>query len=711
MTPNAVPGAPAAPARGVDQIDLLARRDVVVMPLLAVLVSSLAFIASQLLRTGADALTGRELTVVLALSAGMVALCALGLLVVGVAWNRLAGRVSFIAGFVGVLTVQVAAIAILDGGLASADVLSLLPVATYVALILPGRWAWSGLAATLVLVVAIGVVGGIGAHESAGVLVGLIVVSFLAGRLPRRGHERAVARSSRLARSDELTGVLNRRGFVEQADHELWRAAHTGEPVALALIDLDGFKRINDREGHAAGDRLLAWVGGELADAVPAGAFVGRTGGDEFAVLLPGHRADEAVRAARMLHGRLARRVGASIGVALAVDGAPVERSALLQAADVLLYRAKGTPLDRIQAGRAQGDAPAPAPTPTLTFDELRATGGADAPLPTGIADQHWVLHGHLLAAVTGALVIGATWLWGPDTFWADWLRWSGLVWIGLCAIWAYVLWRHQADPDRPAAWLVVPAMVLTGIGIMDAALADGGGITAPAAACFFLAIVNIGSVARPAVAMRCTAILGVFWVGTVVLGPASVLWAVPFVFALLVSSATLGRVASRVLLDAAQAERHLAAHDALTGVLNRRAFAHAFEIARGARPSGAAGYVAVDLDDFKRINDRFGHAAGDRVLVDVAATMQRALGDGWTVGRIGGDEFVAFTPDVTRARLTGAAADLDGALIGVAAGSVGFAQFGRDGRTLGEVAAAADRRSYARKLARRTASATQQTA
>lgn len=706
MNPNAVPGAPAAPAGAVAEPDVLARRDVVVMPLLAVLVASVAFIVSQLLRGGAGALTGDELNVVLTLSAAMITLCAIGLAVVAVAWDRLPARILFVAGFVGVLTVEVAVIAMLDGGLDSVDTLALLPVATYMALILPGRWAWPGLAGMFALTAAIGAVGGVGRPDSAGILVGMVVVSFLAGRLPRRGQHRARARSRRLARSDELTGVLNRRGFSEQADHALWTAAQTGAPTVLGLLDLDGFKQINDRRGHAAGDELLAWVGTRLAETVPAGAFVGRTGGDEFAILLPGATAAEAVRVAHALHAALTPRVGASIGVALAVDGAVVGRAALLQTADELLYRAKGDPLERVQVGRATGPVPTPAPAPLLTFDELRSCAGAGATLPTGLADQHWVLHGHLLAAVTGALVIGATWLWGPDTFWADWLRWSGLVWIALCVVLAVVLWRQQPDPDRPPAWLLVPAMVLTGIGIMDAALADGGGITAPAAAAFFLAIINIWSVARPATAARCTAILATFWIGTVVLGPADVLWAVPYVATLVIASITLGRVASSALEDAARTERHLAARDALTGVLNRRAFEHAVDAARADQPNAAAGYVAVDLDDFKGVNDRFGHAAGDRVLVDVAETMQQALGEAWIVGRIGGDEFVAFTPEIARGALDVAAGGLDGALATVAAGSVGAAQFGVDGATLTEVAAAADRRSYARKLARRGAAA-----
>ncbi|MBT0773762.1 EAL domain-containing protein [Kineosporia sp. J2-2] len=156
-----------------------------------------------------------------------------------------------------------------------------------------------------------------------------------------------LARAREEALTDELTGVANRRAMVLAVDHALAQ----GRPLALLLIDLDRFKIINDRYGHAVGDRLLQDVTASFRRQIPDDGLLARLGGDEFAVLLTGTGAQDAERTAdrlveagatyRSLDGR-PLRVYASVGVARNdVPGMPgVE---LLRRADVAMYRAKSS--------------------------------------------------------------------------------------------------------------------------------------------------------------------------------------------------------------------------------------------------------------------------------------------------------------------------------------------------------------------------------
>jgi GGDEF domain-containing protein len=96
---------------------------------------------------------------------------------------------------------------------------------------------------------------------------------------------RALAESSVMARTDELTGLPNRRALHERMTLVLARRPH--EAFAVLLTDLDGFKEVNDRLGHAAGDELLRQVAGRLRACMPESGVLARLGGDEFAAMLP----------------------------------------------------------------------------------------------------------------------------------------------------------------------------------------------------------------------------------------------------------------------------------------------------------------------------------------------------------------------------------------------------------------------------------------
>ena len=151
-----------------------------------------------------------------------------------------------------------------------------------------------------------------------------------------------------LAHTDPLTGLANRRDFDTRLDQEI-AAAGPRSHFAIALLDLDGFKPINDRHGHAVGDLLLCEVAARLRRACGDHAMVARQGGDEFAILAPAGSPLLATSLADHLLSALAApyhvggvvvQVGASIGVATWPDHGSTARK-LCEVADRALYAAK----------------------------------------------------------------------------------------------------------------------------------------------------------------------------------------------------------------------------------------------------------------------------------------------------------------------------------------------------------------------------------
>jgi diguanylate cyclase (GGDEF)-like protein len=162
----------------------------------------------------------------------------------------------------------------------------------------------------------------------------------LMGAWQARNHGVVRAELALASRTDPLTGCLNRRGFEEQAERVLAAAAAVRREVGVVVLDLDGFKQVNDGAGHAAGDRVLREVGERLLGAAGRGAVVGRLGGDEFALLLEGAGEEAASSAADRLEDALAGVIRASAGVAASPrHGTALD--ALLAWADARLYETK----------------------------------------------------------------------------------------------------------------------------------------------------------------------------------------------------------------------------------------------------------------------------------------------------------------------------------------------------------------------------------
>lgn len=163
-----------------------------------------------------------------------------------------------------------------------------------------------------------------------------------------------------LARTDALTGLANRRAFDEAALREIRRALRYGEPLALIVADIDRFKTINDAHGHHAGDLVLISFAHTLRDSVREVDLVGRWGGEEFVILMPGTDIGEAQQVAERMRQTVATAPAqcenaacsytASFGIAAFKADSP-SLDDLLGRADQALYRAKESGRNRVELG------------------------------------------------------------------------------------------------------------------------------------------------------------------------------------------------------------------------------------------------------------------------------------------------------------------------------------------------------------------------
>jgi diguanylate cyclase (GGDEF)-like protein len=162
------------------------------------------------------------------------------------------------------------------------------------------------------------------------------------------------------ATTDPLTGLANRRTLLQTLDKELERCRRLGTACSVVFVDLDHFKHVNDNHGHPAGDAVLQQAASRMRAILRPYDLVGRYGGEEFVVVLPGCGAAEACVAAERLRasmagtamvvGTVSLRVTCSLGVAAGSAQSGWDRDRLLSAADAALYRAKRAGRDRVVA-------------------------------------------------------------------------------------------------------------------------------------------------------------------------------------------------------------------------------------------------------------------------------------------------------------------------------------------------------------------------
>lgn len=179
--------------------------------------------------------------------------------------------------------------------------------------------------------------------------------------------QRAQRKAESLSRTDELTGLNNRRAFFALGETAVRQALAESRALSVVMFDVDHFKAINDRFGHQGGDQVLRSLGAALRDIIRDEDLVGRYGGEEFGLILPDTDLQQALRIAERLRQRInALPLGsatqqccsASFGVATLLHPASVSLQDLIREADRALYEAKRKGRNRVEAATAACSAP-----------------------------------------------------------------------------------------------------------------------------------------------------------------------------------------------------------------------------------------------------------------------------------------------------------------------------------------------------------------
>jgi diguanylate cyclase (GGDEF)-like protein len=234
----------------------------------------------------------------------------------------------------------IAALAALDGGASSAVTLTFFLTLVFAGLFYPKRLAVGVAAMSIACYLGLGPLAGWATPHTTLYFTGVLLMTSV--MCVWQAHTLEVQRRqlAEASRTDALTGCLNRRGFDERLAAAIGRTERMGGILSIVLIDVDGFKRVNDEYGHAVGDALLRWLVGRAGAQLRAADFLGRLGGDEFGVVLPDTDEVDATRVVARMRAEFGDRIQASYGIVCSA-AAGLDADALLRSADADLYRRK----------------------------------------------------------------------------------------------------------------------------------------------------------------------------------------------------------------------------------------------------------------------------------------------------------------------------------------------------------------------------------
>lgn len=515
-----------------------------------------------------------------------------------------------------------------------------------------------------------------------------------------RKREQAI---TRLSLTDPLTNLHNRRSILDHASKEMARSERHGKPVAVAIIDLDNFKQINDRWGHAGGDRVLKAAAQCLKQNVRQCDVVGRFGGEEFLVLLPDSTSDDATT--QMERCRVALEqlqvyadtgeriaVTGSFGVACNAGNRTLDLETLVSAADQALYEAKSQGRNRIALADTAALSPhVPRHHPPMRtrkrqpqviwlFNQLVRGGPVWTPVRktvlilfigcsqllfysfwtlmlltpearNNIVNVDFVLYilPFCSLVVTGMIVLASSGFLvnrrNPNASWYQYL--GQLYYAGAFVFFGYLV----GTLSMPVGIILISGPL---IGMIFFELR----YIAPACVISVLGLIAL----TYASALDLVPYAPVMPTGRPDFTQVSSVWLLSFymfvmphmIVAIYVADMTFGHWRERGIRA-----RELSRTDVLTGIPNRRSILDILEkeIARTWRHGPPLAVALLDLDHFKKINDTWGHPVGDAVLQHATQLLQGTLRQCDTMGRFGGEEFMLVLPDTTQ---EGAAATLE---------------------------------------------------
>jgi diguanylate cyclase (GGDEF)-like protein len=469
----------------------------------------------------------------------------------------------------------------------------------------------------------------------------------------------------RLAYTDALTGIANMRSLRERISAELGRPSRDSQPFALFAMDLDNFKQVNDRFDHSTGDRVLCAVAAALGEELEASDLLVRRGGDEFAVLVAnlGERDLDELR--KRLESAIVRtrtatcpEITPSATVGYVRTRPREELGAMMERADQALHDAKVASRERRRGASLSAD-----PLDTVEADAAAASGGAEelaggsakdaaverarsprlllGRVALGRANPGWIFAALLLAlgpAVTASLSVAQ--MVEPLTPLGGTAIAAGSVALALGCAWAGRL-------GLSTRWLHLPWLAAYGLLALEIALAGPAGT---ALLDLIPAIVMYGFLVFKPRTAALYLVLGQAMYGAFAIGGGYAQGVARTVITTVVVAAVGGLVAKLRLVTVrfARKNRELSELDALTGVANLRALQGRVvdAVERASSQQLHPVLVAIDLDEFKQVNDVHSHSTGDRVLIAVARAVSERVRLDELVARRGGDEFVVVIDD-----------------------------------------------------------------